>query len=104
MTRRPLIVLLTGIIGLGVVALPTLDLRLGVPTDGDLAAETTQRQAHDLLAEGFVPGFNGPLAVVIDATDADDAKVAFAETAAAVGELDGVAAVAPPMMCADAQF
>ena len=96
-TRRPLAVLLAGIIGLGVVALPALDLRLGVPTDGDLGAETTQRQAYDLLAKGFGPGFNGPLTVVIDATDADDPTSAFAQTAAAVGELDGVAAVAPPI-------
>jgi putative drug exporter of the RND superfamily len=96
-TRRPLVVLLAGIIGLGVVALPALDLRLGVPTDGDLGEETTQRQAYDLLAEGFGPGFNGPLTVVIDATDADDPQAAFAETAAAVGRLDGVAAVAPPI-------
>jgi putative drug exporter of the RND superfamily len=96
-TRRPLVVLIVGIIGLGAVALPALDLRLGVPTDGDLGEETTQRQAYDLLAEGFGPGFNGPLTVVIDATAADDAQAAFAETAAAVGELDGVAAVAPPI-------
>ncbi|TFV86265.1 MMPL family transporter [Blastococcus sp. CT_GayMR16] len=94
-TRRPLIVLLAGIIGLGVVALPTLDLRLGLPSEGDLGAETSQRQAYDLLAEGFGPGFNGPLTVLVDAVDADDPQTAFADTAAAIGELDGVAAVSP---------
>ncbi|SFF01460.1 MMPL family transporter [Blastococcus tunisiensis] len=94
-TRRPLVVLLTGIIGLGVVALPALDLRLGVPTDGDLGAETTQRQAYDLLAEGFGPGFNGPLTVLVDATGSDDPQAAFAATAAAIGELDGAVAVTP---------
>ena len=28
---------------------------------------TTQRQAYDLLADGFGPGFNGPLQIVVDA-------------------------------------
>ncbi|MGY2077603.1 MMPL family transporter [Blastococcus sp. SYSU DS0828] len=96
-TRYPIAVLLAAVVGLGVVALPALDLRLGLPSEGDLGEETTQRQAYDLLAEGFGPGFNGPLTVVIDATDADDPQAAFAETAAAVGQLDGVAAVVPPV-------
>ncbi|MGY1721152.1 MMPL family transporter [Blastococcus sp. SYSU DS0552] len=96
-TGYPIAVLLATVVGLGVVALPALDLRLGLPSEGDLGEETTQRQAYDLLAEGFGPGFNGPLTVVIDATDADDPQAAFAETAAAVGQLDGVAAVAPPV-------
>ena len=96
-TRRPLPVLLVGIIGLGVIALPALDLRLGLPTEGDLGEETTQRQAYDLLSEGFGPGFNGPLTVLVDAADADDPQTAFTDTAAGIGELDGVAAVAPPI-------
>jgi RND superfamily putative drug exporter len=94
--RRPAVVLLAGAIGLGVIALPALDLRLGLPTEGDLGAETTQRQAYDTLAGAFGPGFNGPLTVLVDATDAPDPQAAFAATAAAIGELDGVATVAPP--------
>ena len=95
-TRRPAAVLVAGVVGLGVVALPALDLRLGLPTEGDLGAETTQRQAYDLLSGAFGPGFNGPLTVLVDATDAPDPQAAFADTAAAIGDLDGVAAVAPP--------
>jgi RND superfamily putative drug exporter len=95
-TRRPVAVLVAGAVGLGIIALPALDLRLGLPTEGDLGAETTQRQAYDLLAGAFGPGFNGPLTVLVDATDAPDPQAAFAATAAAIGELDGVATVAPP--------
>ncbi|WP_029430577.1 MMPL family transporter [Blastococcus sp. URHD0036] len=95
-TRRPVAVLVAGVVGLGVIALPALDLRLGLPTEGDLGAETTQRQAYDLLAGAFGPGFNGPLTVLVDATDAPDPQAAFAATATAIGELDGVATVAPP--------
>lgn len=95
-TRRPAAVLLVGVVGLGAVALPALGLRLGLPTEGDLSEETTQRQAYDLLADAFGPGFNGPLTVLVDATDAPDPQTAFTTTAGAIGQLDGVAAVAPP--------
>ncbi len=47
-----------------VLALPVLGLRLGFSDEGNYAAETTTRKAYDLLAEGFGPGFNGPLMVV----------------------------------------
>ena len=95
-TRRPVPVVLAAVIGLGVIALPALDLRLGLPTDGDLSEEATQRQAYDLLAEGFGPGFNGPLTVVVDATDAEAPDTAFVATAEAIAALDGVATTAPP--------
>lgn len=95
-TRHPVPVLLAGILGLGAIALPALDLRLGLPDDGNLAESTTQRQAYDLLAEGFGPGFNGPLTVLVDATGAADAETAVASTADAIGSVDGVVAVAPP--------
>ena len=95
-TRRPLPVLLGAVLGLGVLALPALDLRLGLPDEGNLSASTTQRQAYDLLAEGFGPGFNGPLTVVVDATGAADPQGAAAATAAAARTLPEVALVSPP--------
>jgi hypothetical protein len=42
-----------------VVALPAMDLRLGLPSDGGLGEETTQPHAYDLLGEDFGPAFNG---------------------------------------------
>ncbi len=36
-------------------------LRLGQPDDGNDSAGSTTRVAYDRLAEGFGPGFNGPL-------------------------------------------
>ena len=35
------------------------------------------RQAYDLLAEGFGPGFNGPLPIVVDTADAADPEAAL---------------------------
>jgi uncharacterized membrane protein YdfJ with MMPL/SSD domain len=44
---------------------PVLTLRLGQPDTGVTSPATTQRQAFDLLAKGFGPGYNGPLLVAV---------------------------------------
>src|SRR4051794_9351217 len=48
-----------------VVALPALNMRLGLPDDGTKPKDTTQHKAYDLLTEGFGAGANGPLDVVV---------------------------------------
>ena len=96
-TRRPLAVLLLGVVGLGVLAAPALDLRLGLPGDEAKPTSTTQRRAYDLLSEGFGPGFNGPLTVLVDVKGTPDPKAAAGEVAKAVSGVPGVVAVAPPM-------
>lgn len=95
--RRPVMVLLAGVIGLGALAAPAASLQLGLPDDGSQPTKTTQRKAYDLIADGFGPGFNGPLMVVVDAKDAKDAKKATQTVAKAVGGMGDVAAVTPPM-------
>jgi RND superfamily putative drug exporter len=47
-----------------ILCIPTLSLRLGVNDAGTDPSGTTTRHAYDLLAEGFGPGFNGPLTMV----------------------------------------
>jgi RND superfamily putative drug exporter len=46
------------------LCIPTLSLRLGSNDAGTDPAGSTTREAYDLLAEGFGPGFNGPFAMV----------------------------------------
>jgi putative drug exporter of the RND superfamily len=46
------------------LCIPTLSLRLGSNDAGTDPAGTTTREAYDLLAEGFGPGFNGPFQIV----------------------------------------
>ncbi|MFD3695644.1 MMPL family transporter [Streptomyces sp. NPDC058646] len=94
--RRPVMVLLAGVIGLGVIAIPASKLEMGLPDDGAQPVSTTQRQAYDLLSEGFGPGFNGPLMVVVDG-----GKQLADETAERIKGLEGVAAVTPPAPNAD---
>jgi RND superfamily putative drug exporter len=95
-TRRPAPVLAVAAVGMAVLAVPALDLRLGLPDEGALPEDTTQRRAYDLIAEGFGPGFNGPLLVVVDAVDSTDPQAAGQRVAQLVGQLDGVVSVAPP--------
>ncbi|MFF9116946.1 MMPL family transporter [Streptomyces massasporeus] len=93
--RRPLAVLLLGVIGLGAAAVPATSLELGLPDDGSQPTSTTQRRAYDLLSEGFGPGFNGPLMVVVDAKNSDDPKAVFTETGDAIKGLKDVVTVTP---------
>ncbi|MFF0548467.1 MMPL family transporter [Streptomyces sp. NPDC004311] len=89
--RRPVMVLLAGVIGLGIIAVPASKLEMGLPDDGAQPVSTTQRQAYDLLSEGFGPGFNGPLMVVVDGD-----KALADSTVDRIKGLEGVAAVTPP--------
>ena len=47
------------------LAAPALWLRLGSSDAGNDPASFTTRHAYDLLAQGFGPGFNGPLTLVV---------------------------------------
>ena len=89
--RRPAVVALLAVVGLGALAVPLKDLHLAFPTDSTAAADTTQRKASDLVADAFGPGRDAPLLVVVDGRDADDPQAAYgAVTAWAAGQ-DGVA-------------
>ncbi|MFJ8534294.1 MMPL family transporter [Streptomyces sp. NPDC093591] len=94
--RRPLAVLLLGVLGLGTAALPATSLELGLPDDGSQPTSTTQRRAYDLLSEGFGPGFNGPLMVVVDARASDAPKNAVTEVSDEIKGLKDVVTVTPP--------
>ena len=47
-----------------------MHMKLGLPDGGSKPTDTTERKAYDLLTEGFGPGFNGVLTVVVDAPGA----------------------------------
>ncbi|WP_114254275.1 MMPL family transporter [Streptomyces sp. Go-475] len=93
--RRPLPVLVLGVLGLGALAVPVTGLQLGMPGDEAKPTSTTERRAYDALAEGFGPGFNGPLTVVVDGKGAADPKAAAATIAQEIGATKGVVSVSP---------
>ncbi|MEU0212571.1 MMPL family transporter [Streptomyces canus] len=96
--RRPVAVLMITGLGLGAVALPALSLELGLPGDESKSVQTTQRRAYDLLSEGFGPGFNGPLTVVVDMSASEDTRATTDLVVKTVGGVDGVASVGDPVL------
>jgi RND superfamily putative drug exporter len=70
--RRPAILAATAAAVMLVLAVPVLSLRLGSSDQGNDPSSTTTRQAYDLLAGGFGPGFNGPLLLVAQTSSPAD--------------------------------
>ena len=77
-----------------VVALPVFTLRLGLDDAGTDPASSTTRQAYDLLAKGFGPGFNGPFELV-SAIRGPAGEAAFAGVAEAASRQPGIVAATP---------
>ncbi len=91
--RHPGISLVAGTGVLVLLALPVLGLRLGFADEGNYPTDTTTRRAYDLLAEGFGPGFNGPLTLVTRVTAADLPVVE--QVSQALATTPGIAQVTP---------
>lgn len=70
-------------------------VRLGAADQGTQPTAQTSRRAYDLLAEGFGPGFNGPIPIVIDTNGDTEAPQRLADK---VRPLDGVASVSDPQL------
>jgi len=92
--RRPGLAAVAATVLMLVLAAPALGLRLASSDAGNDPAGQTTRQAYDLLARGFGPGFNGPLQLAVALPRAHDAAV-LTDLQRAVGETPGVASVAP---------
>ena len=97
-TRRPLVVTLVCVTGLLVVALPALNMKLGLPDGGSKPTDNTERRAYDLLTEGFGPGFNGVLTAVVYAPELPHGLQDQLATGVAAGikKFPNVAAVSEP--------
>jgi RND superfamily putative drug exporter len=94
--RRTAVVLTVA--ALGALSIPVLDMRLGQAGDATAGPEETNRKAYDLLVDGFGPGFNGPLTLVVDAGEGRNAQAAADAVAAEFGQLEDVADVGAPTL------
>ncbi|MEU5548849.1 MULTISPECIES: MMPL family transporter [unclassified Micromonospora] len=101
LTRFRIPVILAGVIGLGLLALPAPDMRLALPDAGTAPAGSAPRVANDLITEGFGPGFTGRLAVVVAGDDAQATAAAVPQVANLVQNTENVLAVAPPQLSPD---
>jgi RND superfamily putative drug exporter len=65
-TRNARIVFPALLVGILLLAGTSALTRLGAADQGTQPTQQTSRRAYDLLAEGFGPGFNGPIPIVVD--------------------------------------
>jgi putative drug exporter of the RND superfamily len=91
--------LVGGVLALGLLAAPVFGMRLGMTDNGTNPTSMTTRRAYDLLADGFGPGFNGPLllSVELDGAAVDDLR----PLESAIADDPGVQALAPIQANAD---
>jgi RND superfamily putative drug exporter len=94
--HHPVTAVVTGGAVLLLAGLPVFAMRLAISDEGNDPAGSTTRVAYDRLAEGFGPGVNGPLLVVVE--DPKDVGAIVDKVRATVG----VAFVAEPQTSPDA--
>ncbi|MFF0483052.1 MMPL family transporter [Streptomyces sp. NPDC004435] len=94
--RRPVPTLLVGVIALLALSAPAMSMRLGFADSGNDPEGSTSRQAYGLLAEGFGPGFNGPLVVLVKGDQAAGQTVQ-----ARLARTEGVAQASPALPSED---
>jgi putative drug exporter of the RND superfamily len=93
--HRPWASVAAGTATLVLLALPIFGLRLGFSDEGNFAEDTTTRHAYDLLAEGFGPGFNGPLSLATEVPPGTADAALQAVTDAIDADPDVAAVTAP---------
>lgn len=93
-TRFRIPLLVVGIAVLAALAIPATRMELGLPSGATQPESNTAHKAYDLVSRSFGPGFNGPLLVVTDlsqATSPDAAQTLMSR----LRQQPGVAAVQP---------
>ncbi|WP_228506457.1 MMPL family transporter [Plantibacter sp. VKM Ac-2880] len=96
-TIRAIGTLVAGLVVLGVVALPALDMRLGLPDGSSEAVDSTQYKSYTLIEDKFGAGVNGPLLVATlpDAATDDEVLEEQVRIGQKIADVQDVKAVAP---------
>ena len=92
-TRNAKAVFVVLLLALCALAATSALVRLGASDQGTQPNEQTARRAYDLLAEGFGPGFNGPIPIVVDVNGDAQAPQRIYDS---VRDLPGVASAGEP--------
>src|SRR5947209_2073816 len=95
--RRPVLTAIAATAVMLALAAPALGLRLASSDAGNDSTSQTTRQAYDLLAKGFGPGFNGPLQVAVAVPRPHD-SAALGKLTEGLKRMPGIASVAPPRL------
>ncbi|WP_286930147.1 MULTISPECIES: MMPL family transporter [Aeromicrobium] len=85
-----------------VIAIPALDMRLGLPSSENYNSGTDQRESYETVSEAFGEGLNGPLLVVLSSRDDQPVdQQAAGAVLAELGQLDDVASATAAGMSED---
>ena len=104
-TARPWIAIVGGVLLLLVFAFPVLDMRLGLPDDGNQPTSRTQRVAYDQLSAAFGAGSNGPFLIAVDIPkDGSGNDAELQQLQDAVADSPGMASVAPAQVSEDGEM
>ncbi len=82
---------------LGALAVPVFSMHLGFADAGNDAPTSTTRKAYDLMAEGYGPGTNGPLQVVLDTEGSPIPAATLDRVENDLADQPGVASVGAPV-------
>lgn len=102
--RRPALALVVGVVALGTLAVPAASLDTALPSAENDGPATSSRQAYDLLVEGFGPGSQASLVLVVHAARGaapGTAATVAADVVSRVQGLDDVATVLAPIPSRD---
>ncbi|HSZ38109.1 MAG TPA: MMPL family transporter [Acidimicrobiales bacterium] len=99
--RRAWFTGIAAVLVLVALALPLFSMRLQFTDAGNDPSNLTTRQAYDLLAQGFGPGFNGPLIVAVAMGGPSDVPTVQQLDHALSSGVPGVAFTAPAQFNAD---
>ncbi|MBB1482980.1 MMPL family transporter [Tessaracoccus sp. MC1865] len=92
-TKHPVATIISVVVLLGALTIPTVGLQVSLPNAGQQRAEQPARIAYDLMAEHFGEGVNGPLVVTADIIGSTDPLGVMADLKADIERMDGVASV-----------
>ena len=96
--RRPWAAAIGGLAVLLALAAPFLGMRFGFPDARNDPADFTTRQAYDLLADGFGPGFSAPMVLTVQGESGSELLGAADAVGTDLTEVDGVAYVSPALL------
>ena len=89
---QPLVFLGAGVLVLILLAIPAMNLRLSMPTDGVTEPGSPRRVAYEMTEDAFGPGRNSPMIAVVDATSRPEGQrmQSFGAAVEKLQETDGV--------------
>lgn len=84
------------IVVLGTLAVPVLQMNLGMPSGASANKDTAVRQSYDIISDSFGEGYNGPLLLVAENQDTDPVDPQeYVQLLNNISQLDGISEVSP---------